>query len=148
MPLLTLAAEEASSPNGKIKVTFDIKDGKMIYSLSYQSRLVILPSQLGIEFLNWPSMMEGFEMGETRHTTFDETWQPVWGEVANIRNHYNEMAVTVNQPATKRHIIIRFRVYDEGIGLRYELPRQPGLDNVKIKEEHTEFAMTGNHTAY
>ncbi|MBO5591782.1 MAG: glycoside hydrolase family 97 protein [Prevotella sp.] len=148
MPMLTLAAEEASSPNGQMKVTFDIKDGKMVYSLSYQNRPVILPSQLGIEFLNWPSMMEGFEMGETKHTTFDEVWKPVWGEVAHIRNHYNEMAITVNQPTTKRHIIIRFRVYDEGIGLRYELPRQPGLDNVKIKEEHTEFAMTGDHTAY
>ncbi len=142
------AAEEVTSPDGQVKVKFYIDKGKMTYELLWQEQQVVKPSHLGIELINWPSLTEGFEIESVNKSSFDESWKPVWGEVSTIRNCYNEMAVTVKQPATKRQIVIRFRVYDEGMGLRYELPRQEGLDNVKIKEEHTEFAMTGDHTAY
>ena len=94
------------------------------------------------------SLMDGFEIKDTKTSTFDETWKPVWGEVAKVRNHYNELAVTLDQPATKREMIIRFRVYDEGMGLRYEFPQQDSLVYFVIKDEHTQFAMTGDHTAW
>ena len=142
------SAEEVKSPDGLVKASFYMDEGKMTYEVSYKDKPVILPSHLGLELINWPSLMDHFEIKDVKHGSFDETWKPVWGEVSAIRNHYNEMAVTVLQTSTNRELTIRFRVYDEGIGLRYELPRQPGLDNIKIREEHTQFAMAGNHTAY
>lgn len=142
------SAEEVKSPDGLVKASFYMDEGKMTYEVSYKDKPVILPSHLGLELINWPSLMDHFEIKDVKYGSFDETWKPVWGEVSAIRNHYNEMAVTVLQTSTNRELTIRFRVYDEGIGLRYELPRQPGLDNIKIREEHTQFAMTGNHTAY
>ena len=143
-----LAAEEITSPDGNMLLKFHVDNGVLKYELLYKNRQVVLPSSLGLELINWPSLMEGFQMERVQKSSFDETWQPVWGENKDIRNHYNEMAITVSQPALKRQIIIRFRVYDEGIGFRYELPRHDNLDNVIIKEEHTEFAMTADHTAY
>lgn len=92
--------------------------------------------------------MDGFVVAKTDTSTFDETWKPVWGETATIRNHYNELAVTLNQPATKRNIVIRFRVYNDGMGLRYEFPQQEELNYFVIKEEHTQFAMAGDHKAF
>ena len=145
---LLLMAEEVVSPNGQTRVSFYVENGRMTYEMSYKGQLVVAPSHLGIELINWPSLMEGCKMEGVEHTSFDETWQPVWGEETSIRNHYNEMAAHVSQPELDRHIIVRFRVYDEGIGLRYELPRHANLDNVKIKEEHTQFCMTADHTAY
>ena len=145
---LLLMAEEVVSPNGQTRVNFYVEDGIMTYEMWYKGQLVVAPSHLGIELINWPSLMEGFKMEGVEHTSFDETWQPVWGEETSIRNHYNEMAAHVSQPELDRHIIVRFRVYDEGIGLRYELPRHANLDNVKIKEEHTQFCMTADHVAY
>lgn len=94
------------------------------------------------------SLMDGFVVAKTDTSTFDETWKPVWGETATIRNHYNELAVTLNQPSTKRNIVIRFRVYDDGMGLRYEFPQQEELNYFVIKEEHTQFAMAGDHKAF
>ena len=94
------------------------------------------------------SLMDGFVVAKTDTSTFDETWKPVWGETATIRNHYNELAVTLNQPATKRNIVIRFRVYNDGMGLRYEFPQQEELNYFVIKEEHTQFAMAGDHKAF
>ena len=148
--LLPMVAEAADvlSPDGQTRVSFYVEDGRMTYEMWYKQRLVVAPSHLGIELINWPSLMEGFEMGDVEYTSMDETWQPVWGEESEIRNHYNEMACTVHQPEHQRTIVIRFRVYDEGMGFRYELPRHPNLDNIKIREEHTEFCMTGDHTAY
>ncbi len=145
---LLLMAEEMVSPNGQTRVSFYVENGRMTYEMWYKGQLVVAPSHLGIELINWPSLMEGFKMEGVEHTSFDETWQPVWGGETSIRNHYNEMAAHVSQPELDRHIIVRFRVYDEGIGLRYELPRHANLDNVKIKEEHTQFCMTADHMAY
>ena len=93
-------------------------------------------------------LLDGFTIADTKSSTFDETWKPVWGETATIRNHYNELAVTLTQPAEQRTMIVRFRVYDDGMGLRYEFPQQKELNYFLIKEEKTEFAMTGDHTAW
>ncbi|OYZ47981.1 MAG: alpha-glucosidase, partial [Bacteroidetes bacterium 24-39-8] len=92
--------------------------------------------------------LNGFTITEAKTSAFDQTWNPVWGEVASIRNHYNELALTLNQTATNRQVIIRFRLFDEGLGFRYEFPQQANLVYFTIKEEKTQFAMTGNHTAY
>ena len=92
--------------------------------------------------------MDGFAIAKEETSTFDETWQPVWGETKNIRNHYNELAVTLDQPSAKRQMLIRFRVYDDGIGFRYEFPQQKELNYFLIEEERTEFAMAGDHTAW
>ena len=92
--------------------------------------------------------MDGFKITDTRVSSFDETWKPVWGETATIRNHYNELEVDLNQPSSDRNIIIRFRVYNDGMGLRYEFPQQKALNYFLIKEEHTQFAMAGDHTAW
>lgn len=125
--------------------------------LATKKRAVVKPSYLGLELaktkhaskgMEETSLMDGFVVAKTDTSTFDETWKPVWGETATIRNHYNELAVTLNQPATKRNIVIRFRVYDDGMGLRYEFPQQEELNYFVIKEEHTQFAMAGDHKAF
>ena len=88
--------------------------------------------------------MNGFTLVEAGASTFDETWKPVWGEVSQIRNHYNELAVTLDQKEQNRHIVIRFRLYDDGLGFRYEFPLQRTLHYFTVKEEYTQFAMTGD----
>lgn len=156
LPLMAMG-QEVKSPDGQVAVKFYLESGRPTYEMSYQNRAVVKPSHLGLELakdkhaskgLRETSLMDGFVIKDTKTSTFDETWKPVWGEVANIRNHYNELAVTLDQPATKREMIIRFRVYDEGMGLRYEFPQQDSLVYFTIKEEHTQFAMTGDHTAW
>jgi hypothetical protein len=142
-------AQELSSPNGKLKLSFSIADGGVpTYELSYKGKTVIKPSHLGLELKDAPGLMNGFSIADTKTSTFDETWTPVWGEVKQIRNHYNEMAVTLKQESPERSIVLRFRLYDEGLGLRYEFPFQKNLTYFVIKEEHTQFAMTGDHTAF
>src|SRR5678816_928927 len=145
-----LGAQELKSPNGNLTMTFKLQpDGTPIYGLAYKNKEVIKPSRLGLQLKNdSSSLLKNFTIAETKTTSFDETWQPVWGEVKNIRNHYNELAVTLNQNPANRNIIIRFRLFDEGLGFRYEFPSQKNLVYFVIKEERTQFAMTGNHTAY
>ena len=156
MPLMALA-QTVKSPDGNVAVKFYLDGGRPTYEMSYKNRAVIKPSHLGLELakdkhaskgMSETSLMDGFEVKDTNTSTFDETWKPVWGEVASVRNHYNELAVTLRQPATTREMILRFRVYDEGMGLRYEFPQQDSLVYFVIKEEHTQFAMTGDHTAW
>ena len=156
MPFMT-SAQEVKSPGGQVTVKFYLESGRPTYEMSYKNRAVVKPSHLGLELakdkhaskgMRETSLMDGFEIKDTKTSTFDETWKPVWGEVAKVRNHYNELAVTLDQPATKREMIIRFRVYDEGMGLRYEFPQQDSLVYFVIKDEHTQFAMTGDHTAW
>ena len=151
--LLTAAlsgnAENISSPSGQVSVDFELTGkGVPTYHMTYKGTEVIKPSTLGLELNGKPNLMDGFEVVKTSTSTFDETWQPVWGEVKDIRNHYNELLVELRQPETDRYMNIRFRVYDEGMGLRYEFPRQKNLVYFVIKEEHTQFAMTGDHTAW
>jgi len=142
-------AQEIKSPNANLTLTFTLQPGGVpTYSLTYKGRAVILPSKLGLELKNAPALTNGFAVSDSKTTTFDETWQPVWGEVKNIRNHYNELALTLAQAETGRSIILHFRVFDDGLGFRYEFPRQPKLDYFVIKEERTQFALTGDHKAF
>lgn len=142
-------AEGITSPNGLLKLNFSVNaQGEPTYELSYKGKEVVKPSKLGLELKNDPGLMNGFTQTDARTSTFDETWKPVWGEVASIRNYYNELAVTLEQAAHKRSIVLRFRLYDDGLGFRYEFPQQKNLNYFVIKEEHSQFAMTGDHTAF
>lgn len=156
LPMMAMA-QTVKSPNGNVSVKFSLDNGRPVYEVSYKNRAVVKPSYLGLELaktkhaskgMEETSLMDGFVIANTDTSSFDEMWKPVWGETATIRNHYNELAVTLNQPATKRNIVIRFRVYDDGMGLRYEFPQQEELNYFVIKEEHTQFAMAGDHKAF
>lgn len=157
MPLAMLA-QAVKSPNGNVELKFSLTDnGRPTYEMTYKGKAVVKPSHLGLELAkdkhaskgeNETDLMEGFKINDTLVTTFDETWKPVWGETSTIRNHYNELAVSLVQAVSNRNIIIRFRVYDDGMGLRYEFPQQKELNYFLIKEERTQFAMAGNHKAW
>lgn len=138
-----------ASPDGDVRLVFKVdSQGVPTYSLSYKQKPVIKTSRLGLELKGAPGLMDGFSLAAADTSTFDETWTPVWGEESKIRNHYNELLVTLDQEAQKRQLKIRFRVFDDGMGLRYEFPLSRNLNYFVIKEEHTQFAMTGNHTAF
>lgn len=143
-----MKAAELKSPNGNLVLHAGVKDGRPVYSLDYKQRPVVKESFLGLELKNDKDLMSGFTIADTEVSTFDETWQPVWGEVKDIRNHYNELALTLKQAGTDRMMVIRFRLYDDGLGFRYEFPQQPDLNYFVIKEEHTQFAMAGDHKAF
>ena len=157
MPLL-LVAQQVKSPNGNVVVSFSLVDnGVPTYQVSYKGKPVIKQSRLGLELT--PSqndgikaedtnLMNGFKVSNTETSSFKEVWKPVWGETSSILNHYNEMAVSLTQEHPNRTIIVRFRVYNDGMGLRYEFPRQNNLGYFIIKDEHTQFAMAGDHTAW
>ncbi len=156
LPLLA-QAQSITSPEGTVAVEFSLDNGRPTYSMTYKGRAVICPSHLGLALAKdkhaskeyaETDLIDGFTLADTQTSTFDETWTPVWGETATIRNHYNELAVTLYQAASDRTIIIRFRVYDDGMGLRYEFPQQQELNYFIIKEELTQFAMAGDHTAF
>ncbi|WP_142533430.1 glycoside hydrolase family 97 protein [Saccharicrinis carchari] len=144
----SVKAEEIKSPNGKFLLNFDVKEGVPVYQLQLNGKVVIKESKLGLELKDTESLLDGFELSNTGKSTFDETWQPVWGEVKEIRNHYNEMVVTLKQNATERTMLIRFRLFNDGLGFRYEFPEQDNLIYFVIKEEKTQFAMTGDHKAF
>jgi len=143
-------AQKLQSPNGEFKMEFSLQnDGTPVYSLTYKGKDVVKPSKLGFELKNdKKSLLNDFTRINTKTSSFNETWKPVWGEVKAIRNNYNEMAVTLNQKETNRQLIIRFRLFDDGLGFRYEFPSQKNLTYFVIKEERTQFAMAGNHTAF
>lgn len=155
---LSVAAQTVSSPNGAISVSFSLTDGgRPTYEMTYKGRPVVKPSHLGLELAKdkhatkgfaETSLMDGFTESHSEVSSFNETWKPVWGETATIRNHYNELLVSLSQNHTGRQMNIRFRVYDDGMGLRYEFPQQDSLVYFIVKEEHTQFAMTGDHTAW
>jgi hypothetical protein len=143
-------AQQLKSPEGKFVMEFSLQnDGTPTYNLKYKNKEVVKTSKLGLELKDdKKSLLNDFTVVDTKTSTFDETWKPVWGEVDNIRNHYNELAVTLNQKGTDRQIIIRFRLFDDGLGFRYEFPAQKNLTYFVIKEERSQFAMTGDHTAF
>lgn len=157
LPLAALA-QTVKSPDGNVSVHFSLTgNGVPTYEMTYKGKAVVKPSHLGLELakikqaskgMNETDLMEGFTETGSKTSTFDETWKPVWGEVAEVRNNYNELEVDLSQPSSQRNIIIRFRVYNEGMGLRYEFPQQENLNYFFIKEEHTQFAMAGDHTAW
>lgn len=138
-----------ASPDGEVELVFKVdSQGVPIYALSYKQKPVIKTSRLGLELKDDPGLMDGFTLAAADTSTFDETWTPVWGEESKIRNHYNELLVTLDQKARKRQLKVRFRVFDDGVGFRYEFPLSSNLNYFVIREEHTQFAMTGNHTAF
>ena len=149
-----------TSPDGKLELSFEVVDGVPYYALNRDGKPVVLPSKMGFT-LEWrDDLAHAFVLKNVKFDTFDEVWEPVWGEEAQIRNHYNEMLVTLEQPAgsvesmdhsteTKATVMqIRFRLYDDGLGFRYEFPMENALVYFWIEEELTEFAMTGDHTAW
>ena len=161
----TLFAQDLKSPNGELEMNFSLNEaGTPIYSLKYKGQTVVKPSQLGLELVGTEqaefgteinkekdpqtSLYDGFDIADVQTSTFNENWEPVWGETKEIQNHYNEMAVTLNQKATDRNMVLRFRLFDDGLGFRYEFPRQENLVYFKVKEELTQFAMTGDHMAF
>ncbi len=152
------SAQSVTSPDGNIHLTFSLSsEGCPTYELSYKSHEVIRPSFLGLSLaknkhasrgMDETDLIDGFTVTSSQTSTFDETWTPVWGESATIRNHYNELAVNLYQKSSERNITIRFRVYDDGMGFRYEFPQQESLNYFIVKEELSQFAMTGDHTAF
>ena len=177
LPIMAHAQKQTvTSPDGNIVLNFSIEAGRPTYEMSYKGKAVVKPSHLGLVLAadkhasagtDETDLMSGFTLADAKTSSFDETWEPVWGETKSIRNHYNELAVTLDQrteyskvTATnstqegrafyerRRSMIIRFRVYDDGIGLRYEFPQQKELNYFLIEEEMTEFAMTGDHKAW
>lgn len=144
------AAQELKSPNGQLIMNFALQaDGTPAYQLNYKGKMVIKPSKLGLYLKNdTKSLLNEFTITHTQTDTHDSSWQPVWGEEKSIRTHYNELAVTLTQKETNRQLLIRFRLFDDGLGFRYEFPAQPNLVYFVIKEERTQFAMAGNHTAF
>ena len=146
---LAMAAQTISSPNGRLTLKAYVSNGRPTYELFYRGQAVVKPSHLGLEIDNFPSLLTDFEVASVDSSSFDETWKPVWGEKSAIRNRYNELVVCFRErKSPSRDMVVRFRIYDEGVGFRYELAPQPQLNNVIVKEERTQFAMTGNHMAY
>ena len=160
-----------SSPDGKLEMSFHLTvDGTPEYTLNYDGRPVILSSGMGFELRgvlkaqkidynadgtvsksDWKpceSLHDGFAVESVERSSHDETWAPVWGEEDSIRNHYNELAVNLVQASTERRLVIRFRLFNDGLGFRYEFPSQKNLNYFVIKEELTQFAMTADHTAW
>jgi len=149
MMVLHADAIEQKSPNGNIVLNVELNaQGTPVYQVSYKGQEIVKPSKLGIELNEENSLMDQFRINKTSTSTFDETWQPVWGESRDIRNHYNELLVEMEKPSNGRFMNLRFRVYDDGVGFRYEFPQQKYLPYFVVKAEHTEFAMTGDHTAW
>lgn len=147
--ILTAQAERIESPSGNVRVDFELSSlGEPVYSMKYNDKEIIKPSKLGYELKGNSNLREGFKLIKTSTSSFDETWEPVWGEVKEIRNNYNELLAELEQTSTGRKMNIRFRVYDDGVGLRYEFPQQKNLVYFTVKEEHTQFAMTGDHIAW
>ena len=173
-PTLPADAVVLRSPDGQLELRFAVVDGVPEYALDRAGKAVVLPSRLGYELLDRESLDGGFTLTDTAFDSFDETWEPVLGEEASIRNHYNELLVTLEQrpesarkaqsgvsvtdpeytgdlgnPYGKGAVMqVRFRLYDEGLGFRYEFPLENALTYFKVKEELTEFALTGDHTAW
>jgi len=145
---LPLQASEVSSPDGSIRVNFELQGTVPTYSVTYQGKPIILPSRLGYDLDKKADLLDGFSLLNEERSTFDETWTPVWGENREIRNNYNELLVCLAQTAEDRYMNVRFRVYDDGFGLRYEFPQKGKLNYFVVSEERTEFAMTGDHTAW
>ena len=142
-------AQQLSSPDQNFKLNFSLNaSGEPVYELSYKGKEVIKPSKMGIVAKNVPSLTNGFEVKDVQLASKDETWKPVWGEVSQIRNNYNEMLVVLHQPKEDRIMNIRFRMFNDGLGFRYEFDKQPNLNYFQVADERTEFALTGNHKAF
>ena len=142
-------AQQQTSPDGNVVLSFSLKaDGTPTYKMTYKGKPVINESTLGFTLKKDEPLTNHFKVVSDSKSTFKETWKPVWGEEKEILNHYNELLVQLKQDKTNRLMNIRFRVYNEGVGFRYEFPTQKELTYFVIAEENTQFAMTGDHTAW
>ena len=148
--------QSLNSPNGNFSFLFKLTQaGEPVYQLSYKSKTVIKESKMGFEIKDQPALTDGFQIFKTETAEKNETWNPVWGEVRSVRNNYKELAVTLQQPAAKdtntkttRQIVIRFRLFDDGLGFRYEFPVQNDLKYFTLTDENTEFNLTGDHKTF
>ncbi len=141
-------AESIKSPDGNVQLNFSINNGIPVYQINYKGHSIIKESKLGLELKDQDNLLSDFKVIQTESSTFEEKWKPVWGEEDEIYNHYNEICIHLKQSSTNRFMNLRFRVYNEGIGFRYEFPEQEKLTYFIVKEEHSQFAMTGDHTAF
>ena len=149
MGFVGAGAETVSSPDGNVVLDFTLtQTGEPQYAITYKGKDVIKPSRLGLKLKSGGDLTDGFTIAGVDTLTVDETWKPVWGEESQIRNHYKEMAVKLKQPSTKREMDVRFRVFDDGVGFRYEFPMQKKLSYFTVTDEVTEFAMPGDLTAW
>ncbi len=153
--LLALSASartlSVSSPDGNITIGFSLdKKGTPYYTVERGGKTILAPSRLGLVLKDAPALTDGFSIKSTSTDSFDETWQPVWGEEDEIRNNCNELRINLRQKKQKtmRDIAVVFRVFNDGIGFRYEFPRQKSLGNFTIMDEVTEFAFTDKHTSW
>jgi glucan 1,4-alpha-glucosidase len=142
-------AQVITSPDNNLSLTFSLSDGVPFYHLTYKQKVLIKTSKLGIELEDVPSFLQGFTIGKTEQSTVDDSWEPVWGEQKTIRNNYNELLVTLTQHALKdRFMQIRFRLFNDGLGFRYEFPKQDELKYFIVKNERTEFNLAGDHKVF
>ena len=160
-------AQELLSPDGSVKLSFELdKEGRPTYSMNYHGKDVIKPSHLGFQLRDKveaqffaevsqqsassakTDLQTGFVIADTKTSSFNETWSPVWGEESTIVNNYNELKVTLNQPKNDRQMVICFRLFNDGLGFRYEFPQQQNLVYFTVVEEKSEFKMTGDHKAW
>ncbi|MBO9682275.1 MAG: glycoside hydrolase family 97 protein [Flavisolibacter sp.] len=147
--LNAVSAQELHSPNNNLLLQFSLRDdGTPTYDLSYKGKPVVKPSKMGFALKDNKQLLDSFSVSDAKTSSFDETWTPVWGEVKTIRNHYNELAVTLTQKRTGYIMVIRFRLFDDGLGFRYEFPTQKNLTYFVVKDERTEFAMPGDLIAW
>jgi len=137
-----------ASPDGKNEVTVEIRDGRLYYRLSRSGRAVILPSLLGFEFRGAPPLRDSLSVTGSARTSVDETWTQPWGEVARVRDHHNELRVSVVERTPGRRFDVVFRAFNDGVGFRYEVPAQPGLGGFEITEELTQFSMGDDARAW
>ncbi|WP_350285204.1 glycoside hydrolase family 97 protein [uncultured Croceitalea sp.] len=146
-PLLVMA-QQLQSPNGNFKLQFQLDNGIATYQLNLNEETVVAKSSLGFVLKDMEPLQSGFTLIAEETNSYDETWEPVWGETKTIRNQYNELLVLLEQKSTQRLVNIRFRLFDDGLGFRYEFPEQPNLSYFVISEEKTQFAMSGDHKAF
>jgi alpha-glucosidase len=148
-PAAAQQAVRVASPDGRTQVAVELREGRLTWSLTRDGRRLILPSVLGFEFRGAPRLRDGLRITDTTRDTRDETWTQPWGEVARVRDHHNELAVTVEEAAAPgRRFTLRVRAFDDGIGFRYEVPDQPSLGAFEMTDELTEFALADNDRAW
>ena len=145
----SIHAQSLESPNGELEMNFSLQeDGTPVYNLEFEGQTIIENSKLGLELKEGKPLTANFSIENTEKSTFNETWTPVWGEESEIENHYNELVVHLNQEESERKLVLRFRLFNDGLGFRYEFPQDSKLGHFVISDEKTEFAMTGDHTAF
>ncbi|MBS9464222.1 glycoside hydrolase family 97 protein [Flagellimonas sp. 389] len=143
-----MMAQQLKSPKGNFELNFQIENGVPTYQLLMNGKTIVDKSSLGFDLKDIPDFLDGFELKDDERTSFDETWQPVWGETKSIRNNYNELIVKLEQASTDRFLNIHFRLFDDGLGFRYEFPQQPNLNHFVITEEKTQFKLMGDHKTF